>query len=118
MKNKKQKKYYREYMDKYYQKNKDDPEFKKKKRDNAHARHIRLKDDFKFREDNIRRAREWRLKNRERFNDLIRPKAKAWQKKNYWECRKKNLCYICRIKTDGKFAACEKCRMKKRKHKV
>ena len=85
---------------------------------NASKRYSRLKDDFKFREKNITRAREWRLAHRERFNAKVLPYAKAWQKKNYWECKKKHLCYICREKVLDEHAACEKCRIKKRKHKV
>lgn len=110
-------KYYKEYMKKYYEKNKNNAEFINAKRKNANARYKRLKDDLKFRERNIIRAREWRLENRERFNDLVRPKARAWEKKHYDYCKKNKLCYSCGVKIDGKFAACEKCRKKKRERK-
>lgn len=80
----------------YYNKNKDNPEFKEKQR---------------------QKFQRWLNKegNREKFNIYMREKAKIWQKKNVKERQEKGLCTNCGGARDNpQFVRCEKCRIKSR----
>jgi hypothetical protein len=83
----------------YYERNKNNPEFKEKQR---------------------QKFQKWINKegNREKFNVYMKENVKVWQKQRTKERQEKGVCTNCGGARDNpQFVRCEKCRIKSRKKK-
>jgi hypothetical protein len=75
-------------------------------------RYYRLRENPEFKKKRKNNFRKWINKNRNHFNDLCRERNKINQRRLRKERIKKGLCYCCGGEREDKaYKSCEKCRI-------